>query len=59
MSPARGDAYQCTRCSYEISADAWHVHQVLMARLDADEAGFFDQLRRRTARLRALEPAWR
>ncbi len=30
-----------------------------MARLDADEAGFFDQLRRRTARLRALEPAWR
>ncbi|MFE7426291.1 MULTISPECIES: hypothetical protein [unclassified Streptomyces] len=58
LCPSRGDAYRCTRCSYEIGADAWRLHQGLLAGLDADQDAFFVRVRLRTARLRALEPAW-
>ncbi|MFF3730054.1 hypothetical protein ACFYXM_06960 [Streptomyces sp. NPDC002476] len=50
--------YRCTGCSYEISADAWRLHQGLLAGLDADQDAFFVRVQLRTARLRALEPAW-
>ncbi|MFF9075574.1 hypothetical protein ACF1A9_25245 [Streptomyces sp. NPDC014872] len=58
LHPAREDAYRCTRCSYEISADAWRFHQGLLAGLDADQDAFFDRVRLRTAHLRALESSW-
>ncbi|MFB7913552.1 hypothetical protein [Streptomyces sp. NPDC056061] len=37
--------YSCAVCRYEIAAEAWHLHQRLLAELAADEDGFFARLR--------------
>ncbi|MFB7916638.1 hypothetical protein [Streptomyces sp. NPDC056061] len=58
LCPCRPDSYRCTGCRYEIAAEAWQLHQRLLAELDADEEGFFARVREHTARIRALEPAW-
>ncbi|MFF9346816.1 hypothetical protein [Streptomyces sp. NPDC014734] len=46
-------------CRYEITAEAWHLHQRLLAELAADEGAFFARIEDRATRIRAHEPAWR
>ncbi|MGW1192117.1 hypothetical protein [Streptomyces sp. NPDC002559] len=59
LGPSRPGWYRCAACPYEISADAWRMHQGLMAALDADRTTFFERVKRRTAYLRSLEAAWK
>ncbi|MFF9346843.1 hypothetical protein [Streptomyces sp. NPDC014734] len=54
-----GGTYGCAVCRYEITAEAWHLHQPLLTELAADEGAFFARIEERTTRIRAHEPAWR
>jgi ribosomal protein S27AE len=55
---AGGDWFQCASCRYEIHADAWQLHQDLLAQLDDDPDKFFLGVAERLADLREAEPVW-
>jgi hypothetical protein len=58
LGPSGAGRCRCAACSYEIGAEAWTFHRTLLAELDAGEETFFERMRQRTERLRALVPAW-
>lgn len=58
IRPAGGDWFHCTGCRYEIHAEAWQLHQSLLAQLEDDPEKFFASVAERLADLRDAEPVW-
>ncbi|MCX5504045.1 hypothetical protein OG887_32440 [Streptomyces sp. NBC_00053] len=56
--PSPAGRCRCAGYSYETGADAWTLHQELVAELEADEKAFFERVQQRTEHLRSLVPAW-